>query len=156
MSSSSDQAILARLQALEDKEAIRSVLNQYCIKPDQYDFDGYAELYVEDGTMGFESWGNVTGRKAISAACAKESVYEGLLHIMTNMEITLEGPDTASASARVWFCATPSVSELEQHYAFGGPYKFTFVKRHDGWKIKTMNLKKTWSSGKDTKGVFQV
>jgi len=156
MSSSLDQAILERLQALEDKEAIRSVLNQYCIRPDQYDFDGYAELYVEDGTMGFETWGDITGHEAISAACAKEDVYEGLLHIMTNMEINLEGPETASASARVWFCATPSISELDQHYAFGGPYEFTFVKLDDSWKIKTMKLKKTWSSGRDTKGVFQV
>jgi len=148
------QALQARLQALEDKEAIRSVLNQYCIRPDAHDFSGYAELYVEDGTMGFEQWGDVTGREAIAKTCAAESVYEGLLHIMTNMEITLDGPDRASASARVWFCATPKVSELEVNYAFGGPYKFTFIKRHDGWKINTMKLKKVWSMGQDTEGVF--
>ncbi|OCK77446.1 hypothetical protein K432DRAFT_304216 [Lepidopterella palustris CBS 459.81] len=148
------QALQSRLQSLEDKEAIRSVLNQYCIRPDLQDFTGYAELYVEDGIMGFDQWGDVRGREAIANACAAESVYESLLHIMTNMEISLDGPDTASASARVWFCVTPKVSRPDINYAFGGPYNFTFVKRHDGWKIKTMKLRKVWSMGQDTEGVF--
>jgi ketosteroid isomerase-like protein len=156
MSNSTDliQSLQARLQAIEDKEAIRSVLNQYCIRPDNYDFAGYAKLYTEDGTMGFEQWGDMVGHEAIEKACAGEIVYEGLLHMMTNMEISLDGPDTASASARVWFCATPKVKQLERNYAFGGPYEYTFVKREDGWKIKTMKLKKTWSMGTDTEGVF--
>jgi ketosteroid isomerase-like protein len=152
--SSTNHAILARLQALEDKEAIRSVLNQYCIRPDEYDFTGYANLYVEDGTMGFEQWGDVTGKKAIADACAKEIAYEGLLHMMTNQEISIDGPDTASASARVFFIATPKLATLEKHYAFGGPYKFTFVKVGGEWKIKNMKLKKTWSMGHDSEKVF--
>lgn len=149
------EALQARLQALEDTEAIRSVLNQYCIRPDNKDFAGYADLFVEDGTMGFETWGDVKGREAIAKTLQAEEVYEGLLHMMSNMEITLEGPDTASAVARVWFCVTPKLSSLEDNYSFGGPYRFTFVKRADGWKIVTMKLKKVWAMGRDTEGVFK-
>ncbi|KAH8778062.1 hypothetical protein BGZ57DRAFT_1004338 [Hyaloscypha finlandica] len=149
-----NKQILARLQELEDKEAIRSVLNQYCIRPDNYDFAGYAQLYTEDGTMGFSQWGPKVGHAAIEQACAAERVYEGLLHMMTNMEITIDGPTTAHATARVFFCATPKLDRLGENYAFGGPYEYTFVKRAEGWKIRSMVLKKTWEMGTDTEGVF--
>lgn len=104
--------------------------------------------------MGFDTWGEMKGHEAIEKACAAEKVYESLLHLMTNMEISLDGPDTASALARVWFCVTPKLSKVEENYAFGGPYKFTFVRTKDGWKIKTMHLRKVWSMGHDTEGIF--
>lgn len=159
MSSSSDKqlihALAARLQILEDKEAIRSVLNQYVMRPDYKDWTGYANLYVEDGVMGFDQWGDAVGHEAIAKIVSREEVFEGLQHLMTNMEITLEDGE-ATVVSRVWFCATPKLSKPKDNFAFGGPYRFTLVKRDDGWKIKTMHLQTMWSMGTDTLKVFPI
>lgn len=159
MSLSSDkqliQTLVARLQVLEDKEAIRSVLNQYVMRPDYKDWKGYADLYVEDGVMGFDQWGDAVGHEAIAKIVSREEVFEGLQHLMTNMEITLEG-DNASVVSRVWFTATPKLSKPKDNFSFGGPYNFTLVKRQDGWKIKEMRLQTMWSNGNDTLKVFPI
>ena len=160
MSSSFDRQLIeslqARLQVLEDREAIRSLLNQYVMRPDEKDWVGYAKLYIEDGVMGFDQWGDAVGHEAIIKAVSKEQAYEGLEHLTANIEITLEGPDKASATSRLWFCATPKLSNPNDNFAFGGIYNFAMVKRHDGWKLKSMRLKTLWSQGKDTLKTFPI
>jgi ketosteroid isomerase-like protein len=159
-SSSSDRQLIeslqARLQVLEDREEIRTLLNQYVMRPDAKDWAGYAKLYVEDGVMGFDQWGDVVGHEAIEKAVSKEEAYEGLEHLTANIEITLESPDTASAIARLWFAATPKLATPNDNFAFGGIYNFGVVKRQDGWKLKSMRLKTLWSQGKDTQNIFPI
>jgi ketosteroid isomerase-like protein len=158
-SSSSDKQLIqgleARLQILEDREAIRDVMNQYVMRPDYKDWKGYANLYVEDGVMGFDQWGDAVGREAIEKIVAREEVFEGLQHLTTNPDITLEGVN-ATVICRLWFSATPKLSKPKDNFSFGGPYRFTLVKRDDGWKIKTMHLQTMWSIGIDTLKVFPI
>jgi len=51
--------------AVEDKDAIREVLAEYCFRLDEGRFDGMAELFTEDGTWD-TAFGKATGRAAIA------------------------------------------------------------------------------------------
>ena len=50
MSDKVDQ-LLARVQYLEDLEAIRHTWRDYCIRLDSADFDGLSDVYTEDGVL---------------------------------------------------------------------------------------------------------
>lgn len=147
------EAIQKRLQYLEDKDALTALLNRYCTTADDKEWDEYAQNYLEDGTMGFEAWPLVRGRQAIEKAAAAEEHFQGVLHSMSNMQFKIDG-DKASGRANLWYCATPDTSKPDAHYAFGGPYRFTFERTADGWKVATMHLRKFWAQGKDEDGVF--
>ena len=90
----------------------------------------------------------------INVSSTAENRFEGLQHSMTNMEIVLEGSDTAIATSYLWFAATPKTSQPEVNYAFGGKYNWKFKRTPKGWKIRNMHLKKLWAQGEDTEGVF--
>ncbi|EXJ63551.1 uncharacterized protein A1O5_11312 [Cladophialophora psammophila CBS 110553] len=148
------EQLQARLQLLEDKDALATLLNQYCTTADAHDWKGYADTYIDEGAiMTFESWGDIVGKDKIAKAASAEQIFEGLQHTMTNMQFQVDG-DKAKGTAYLWFCATPEIAKPEIHYAFGGPYSFDFKRTSKGWKISYMRLKKIWAHGKDTKGVF--
>src|SRR2546427_487 len=52
--------------ALEDKDAIRELLAEYCFRLDGARYDAMAELFTEDGTWE-TAFGEATGRAAIAA-----------------------------------------------------------------------------------------
>ncbi|KAK5721163.1 hypothetical protein LTR17_014804 [Elasticomyces elasticus] len=145
-----------RLQRLEDHNELAGLLNRYCNTADAKDWDGYAGCYVDDGAvMTFESWGDVVGKDAIKNAASVEQRFEGLQHTMTNMQFEVDGADKATGTAYLWFCATPHTSKPNINYAFGGPYRFEFARTSNGWRIKSMWLRKIWAQGEDTEGVFE-
>jgi len=150
------QSLLQRLQILEDKDALTSLLNRYCNTADAKDWEGYAGTFTEDGKMTFEEWGTTSGRKEIAKAAGVEGRFAGLQHSMTNMQFAVDGSDTATGTAYLWFCATPDTKNPGIHYAFGGPYKFEFRRGTAGWEITNMRLKKIWAMGQDTEGVFSA
>jgi hypothetical protein len=149
-----------RLQRLEDKESLASLLNRYCKVADDHQWRAYAETFFEDGTMCFENWGVTRGRDAIEKAASVEDRFGGLQHSMTNMEFTLgDDGQTARGTCYLWFAATMDTSKPREHHAFGGHYTFTFARTDapeavGGWLIKTMNLKKIWAQNEDKEGVF--
>lgn len=143
-----------RLQILEDKDQLASLLNRYCYIADARDWKGYSETFIEDGSMNYESWPSVRGREAIAKAASAEDIFEGLQHSMTNMQFEVDGSDKATGRAYLWFAATPKTSKPEDNYAFGGPYHFQFVRTSEGWKISRMQLQKVWSIGHDSLKVF--
>ena len=51
--------------AVEEKEAIREVLAQYCFRLDDGEFAEMAELFTENGTWD-TAFGRATGRAAIA------------------------------------------------------------------------------------------
>lgn len=148
------QQLEKRLRILEDKEALATVLNQYCKRADDHDFKGHAATYAEDGKMCFENWGEIIGREGIEKAASAEMPFEGLQHSMTNMQFEVDGSDRATGTAYLWFVATPETNKPDVHYAFGGPYRFEFKRAQEGWQITSMRLKKIWAQGRDTLGVF--
>ncbi|KAH8654826.1 hypothetical protein BGZ61DRAFT_486884 [Ilyonectria robusta] len=147
-------SLLRRLQLLEDKDALATLLNRYCNTADDHKWDEFANCFIPDGVLGFEKWGDVVGRDKIAAIAGNaEDRFQGLQHSMTNMNFTVNG-DEASGTCYLWFAATMDTSKPHEYHAFGGPYKFNFKRTPEGWRISRMQLKKIWAQNEDTQKVF--
>lgn len=66
--------LAARLQLLEDREAIRELIASYGLLADSGNAAALSELWIEDGTYGVGGMGNAEGRAAIAG------LIEGLVH----------------------------------------------------------------------------
>jgi uncharacterized protein (TIGR02246 family) len=95
------EALAARVQALEDREAISRLFMEYRRCLDEKDFSGYAALFSTEGEFMAQEL-HARGRAEI------EKLVEGMrgdlltavagddLHVVANPEITVDG-DTATA-----------------------------------------------------------
>ncbi|OTB04868.1 hypothetical protein M426DRAFT_22484 [Hypoxylon sp. CI-4A] len=143
-----------RLQKLEDKEAIVTLLNQYCKNADNHRWDGYANCFLEDGAVLFENGQSVVGRADIKAQMSSGgNIFQGFVHSLTNIDLVIDG-DQATGSGNLWFAAIPDKSKPQEYHGFGGPDEFTFRRTEEGWKIATIQFRKIWSQNPDTTGVF--
>src|SRR2546423_9514278 len=85
--------------ALEEKDAIREVLAEYCFRLDGGDYDGMAALFAENGTWD-TAFGKATGRPGIAGLAREIRARAGdnrprPIHLVTNIAIALDG-DTAT------------------------------------------------------------
>jgi uncharacterized protein (TIGR02246 family) len=81
--------------AVEDKDAIREVLAEYCFRLDDGRFEEMAALFAEDGTWD-TAFGKATGRAAIAELARSLRAHaEGppprAVHLVTNISIALDG-----------------------------------------------------------------
>jgi hypothetical protein len=122
--------------ALEEKDAIREVLAEYCFRLDDGRFAEMAALFTENGTWD-TAFGRATGRTAIAELA--RSLREGAgdqrprgIHLVTNFSIALDG-----ASARVrsnWTVAQNSRKGPE--IGSGGAYQDELVKVGEQWLFR--------------------
>ncbi len=80
--------------ALEEKDAIREVLAEYCFRLDGGDFAGMAALFTEDGTWD-TAFGKATGRAAIAQLAQDIRARAGAerpraIHLVANVAIALD------------------------------------------------------------------
>ena len=81
--------------AVEDKDAIREVLAEYCFRLDDGRFAEMAALFTEDGTWD-TAFGKATGWAAIaelarSLRARAEEPRPRAVHLVTNIATTLDG-----------------------------------------------------------------
>ncbi|MEY4952707.1 MAG: hypothetical protein RL299_1131 [Pseudomonadota bacterium] len=90
----------ARLQALEDREAIRELIARYGPLADSGDAQGVAALWAEDGVYAVAGFGEAKGRVEIAALINgdnhRQLMADGCAHVLGPVAIDLEG-DTAVA-----------------------------------------------------------
>jgi uncharacterized protein (TIGR02246 family) len=80
--------------AVEDKDAIREVLAEYCFRLDDGRFAEMAALFTDDGTWD-TAFGKATGRAAIaelarSLRARAEEPRPRAVHLVTNIAIALD------------------------------------------------------------------
>lgn len=119
--------------ALEDKDAIREVLAEYCFRLDGGDFAGMAALFTEDGTWD-TAFGRAAGRAAIAALARDLRVRAGAdrpraIHLVTNIAIALDG-DRARVRSN-WTVVQNSAEGPK--IGSGGGYDDEMVKRNGRW-----------------------
>jgi uncharacterized protein (TIGR02246 family) len=102
-------SVEARLQALEDREAIRSLLMEYRRALDEKDFEAYAELFGDDGEFVADAIEPARGREAILAMLADLQADGALTeaagddrHLVSNVQIALDGDRATVRSTWVY------------------------------------------------------
>jgi 3-phenylpropionate/cinnamic acid dioxygenase small subunit len=122
--------------ALEEKEAIREVLAEYCFRLDDGRFAEMAALFTENGTWD-TAFGRATGRAVIAELARDLRERAGdqrprASHLVTNISIALDG-----ASARVrsnWTVVQNSADGPK--IGSGGAYHDELVKEHGQWLFR--------------------
>ena len=133
----SADTVEARLQKLEDTEAIRNLLVDYGRALDKRDFKAYGALFAKDG-----SWkggmGTATGPDAIGEMVKagfsrmSPSLYEKSNHMMTSFDVDLNG-DTATAWSRWTWVVVGADGKPQPERA--GYYEDTLTRENGAWKF---------------------
>ena len=122
--------------AVEDKEAIRELLAEYCFHLDDDRFAEMAALFTEDGTWD-TAFGKAVGRSAIAALA--RSLREGAgtarpraVHLVSNIGIALDG-DHAEARSN-WIVIENSVAGPK--IGSGGAYRDDLARVAGRWRFR--------------------
>jgi len=130
-------ALEARLQELEDKEAIREVLNAYNFSADTGDARGYAEIFTEDAVFDMGR-ARMEGRQRFHDAIADpEGTHKlaiegkGSMHTVGPTTIRVEGEKAwAEGPTMVW------VRDGDSFRVFTASYNHWDLEKRDGrWEI---------------------
>ena len=122
--------------ALDEKDAIREVLAEYCFSLDGARYDDMAALFTEEGTWD-TAFGKATGRAAIAALARDIRVRAGdnrprAVHLVTNIAITLSG-DRAEVRSN-W--TTVQNSPQGPKIGSGGGYADRMIKQQGRWRFE--------------------
>jgi uncharacterized protein (TIGR02246 family) len=122
--------------SLEEKDAVREVLAEYCFRLDGGDYDGMAALFAEDGTWD-TAFGKATGRPAIAQLARDIRARAGdnrprAIHLVTNIAITLDGD---AAEVRSNWTVVQNGPEGPK-IGSGGGYADRMVKQGGRWLFR--------------------
>lgn len=121
--------------ALEDKDAIREVLADYCFCLDGGRFAEMAALFAPDGTW-HTAFGQATGRAEIAALAQRITSRAGPrprgVHLVTNIVIKLDG-DRAQVASN-W--ALAQNSPAGPIVSSGGAYADEMVRLDGRWRFQ--------------------
>ena len=129
------QTLLARVDELESRSAMRDLVSDYCIGFDRHDWDRFIAIWHEDAVWAIgEPFGDFSGHDGIHKA-----VFEVLYpawretnHLTTNLRIEFTDADHAHSSCDV-DCMGASPDGVVQ--MVGATYHDTFERRDGRWKI---------------------
>src|SRR5947209_11857550 len=122
--------------ALEEKQAIREVLAEYCFRLDDGRHDEMAALFTEDGTWD-TAFGKAKGRAEIAALARDIRARAGenrprAIHLVTNIAIALDG-DTATVRSN-WTVVQNSPTGPK--IGSGGAYADQMAKEDGHWRFR--------------------
>lgn len=132
----SNASVAERLQILEDKEEIGTLLLDYGRFLDSRDLAAYSRLFARDGEW-VGGFGTAQGPAGI-LAFMEENLGTGTnrtntFHILSNFEIRVEG-DTATATSR-WTFVVPGPDGQPQ-MSQAGRYDDILVREEGKWRFK--------------------
>jgi uncharacterized protein (TIGR02246 family) len=122
---------------LEAELAIRNLISRIAILADQGDLDEYADQFTEDAEWLFP--GVPRHGRADILAGARTRRADGVTgpgsatrHVITNVSVTVEGPDRAAADSYFIFLqdtsAAPTIFNM-------GAYRDSFVRADGAWRL---------------------
>lgn len=135
---SSDPTVEERLQRMEDIEAVRSLLIDYGRALDSQDIEAYSKLFAEDGVWK-GGMGSATGpeaiRKLVEDGISKmpPGKFDDSNHIMTSMDIDVDGNTATAWSRWTWVIAGPDGKPRTER---AGHYEDSLVRVDGQWKFK--------------------
>jgi hypothetical protein len=133
-----DAALAARLQKLEDREEIRSLLIAYGRALDQRDFAAFAGLFAKTEGEWVGGFGSAKGQAAIRDLMEKmigsntTGAVPTSFHVLSNEDIDVQG-DRASSVTK-WIFVRQS-ADGKPEWVFLGHYDDTFVRENGRWRF---------------------
>ena len=125
----------ARIQRLEDIEAIRQLKGKFAHYADTQDTDGFMNLVADDAVWEFGPWGHFEGKEEIRKFTDDVTIasHSFMLHIFYNISIEVNG-DTAKGK---WYFLVPATnSKKECAEWLAGIYDEQYIKVNGEWKFK--------------------
>ena len=129
--------LAARVQVLEDREAIRDLILAYGRAHDGRDYRAFAALFATNGEW-VGGLGSARGPEAIFKLMDETIGHNpqpggsGTYHVMTNEQISIDG-DRASATTK-WIYITPGDDDAPR-MVFLGHYLDQFIRENGVWKF---------------------
>lgn len=135
----SQDALAARVQVLEDREAIRALLVSYARTLDERDFAGFEQLWARDA----EFFGGASDRAKGPAAI--RDLLKGLLkvnaapvpgrdfHLVMNQTVDVAGDAATGFSRGTWVVTDP---DKKMRISIIANYYDQFVREGGRWKFK--------------------
>src|SRR5215472_3883972 len=122
--------------AVEDKDAIRELLAEYCFRLDDGRFVEMAALFTEDGTWD-TAFGRAVGRAAIAELARSLRERAGAnrpraVHLVTNILIALDGERARVRSNWMVMQNSPEGPKIGS----GGSYLDDLVKESGLWRFR--------------------
>ncbi len=119
--------------AVEDKDAIRELMGEYCFRLDDGRYDDMAALFTPEGTWD-TAFGKATGRPQIAKLAADIRARAGAnrpraVHLVTNIVIALKGSQARVRSNWMVMQNSPEGPRIGS----GGAYYDEVVQRDGRW-----------------------
>jgi uncharacterized protein (TIGR02246 family) len=145
-------ALAARVQVLEDRDAIRALLVSYASTLDSRDFAAFEQLWAKDAEFIGGGGNNARGPKAI------RDLLQGLLsknaapvpgrdfHLVMNQTVDVAG-DTATGYSRGTWVSTDAETKRLQ-WSIITNYYDQFVREDGRWKFKRHRIGGTPPAGR--------
>lgn len=138
--------LTARVQRLEDLEAIRSTWRDYCMRLDSGDLEGLGDVFTEDAALEMEGLapgldGRYDGRRAIiddfyqrteSGGAEGAAPRFATGHLSTNMQIELHGDE---ATTLAYFFEI-----VADNLVLVGTYQHRFRREPDRWRFAFLRI----------------
>jgi uncharacterized protein (TIGR02246 family) len=130
------------LQELLDRDEISRLLVKFARALDERDWDGYANLYAEDGVFQRPLCKH-EGREGLAEFVRDDlGGFIGLHHITGNHDITVRGDSaTVRSSLQAYHVRTDDLSDF---WAVGGWYDMELRRTESGWRITKAQPNPVW------------
>ena len=131
------ESLAARVQVLEDREAIRALILAYGQAHDHRDYKTFASLFATNGEW-VGGLGSAKGPDAIFELMDRTIGHNpqpngsGTYHVLTNDQIEIDG-DLASATTK-WIYITPG-DDGAPKLVYLGHYDDKFIRESGEWKF---------------------
>ena len=129
------------VQELIDRQAITELIHAYCFHFDNNEPDAVAALFTENATVDYgpES-ATIAGSAAIAATISVglERTFPATSHHVSNIQITLEGPDRARSVTYLY--AWHRYVDGSPDGELWGRYRHRLVRTDAGWRISELLL----------------
>lgn len=136
--------------SLEDRVALRDLVEAYARCADRVDGDGLAALFMPEGVLrivnrGSEATPRVrTGREEIATAIKGLDRYVATFHMVGNHYVTVDG-DTGTGEA---YCIAHHIigdSGEQVDHVMMIRYQDQYMRQPDGWKLAVRELRVDWT-----------
>ena len=134
----------ARLQRLEDIEAIRTLLRQIARGTDRYDGELLAAAIHADAVLDMGGASPMSGTAFAAALGPPAAPRPGRMHIVTNERIEVED-DVAASETYVLSCQDVLLEGVRKTRLRAGRYLDRFERRGGVWKLSARTLVDEWS-----------